>query len=144
MYKPICYGNFKRWNWVSAWHYKGEISVPSGSLTGSEIRKSQSPFAHPDLIRIYHQTRDLEIPISLRPQYIRLTFNQSRLPKKFSLRLCGLKHTQHFILHLFYLTSSLCAIFFIIMTSIFYCTSLLCHQFSVCYISILKCCCNVI
>ena len=22
VYKPICYGNFKRWNWVSAWHYK--------------------------------------------------------------------------------------------------------------------------
>ena len=22
VYKPICYGNFKRTNWVSAWHYK--------------------------------------------------------------------------------------------------------------------------
>ena len=21
VYKPICYGNFKRWNWVSAWHW---------------------------------------------------------------------------------------------------------------------------
>ena len=23
VYEPICYGNFKQWNWVSTWHYKG-------------------------------------------------------------------------------------------------------------------------
>ena len=43
MYKPICRGNFKQWNWVSAWHYKGETSLwgTSDISCDESIRHSQ-------------------------------------------------------------------------------------------------------